>query len=116
MPDPGKDDAMFNLDKAIAEWRGRMTAGGIKKSEVLDELESHLRDDIEQRTGQGLSVEAAFSAAVEALGQSRALEQEFAKLRRPIRKPSAPVLCIRCCCWGSAAFVGMVGAWAVAQT
>src|SRR5262245_8529843 len=104
MPDSGKDDTMFNLEKAIEEWRRRVSAGGIKSGEVLDELESHLRDDIEQRTRQGLSVQAAFEAAVDALGQTASLEREFAKLRRPMRLTSTGTLCVRCCCWGSAAF------------
>ena len=75
MPDSGIDDAMFNLEKAIEAWRGRMMEGGITEGEVLDELESHLRDDIEQRVRQGLSGEAAFTTAVEALGNARALQR-----------------------------------------
>ena len=116
MPDSGKDDGMFNLGKAIEPWRGRMMAGGLGEPEVLDELESHLRDDIEQRERQGLSGEAAFSAAVEALGQAPALQREFNKMNPPVPKQTAVTLCIRMCCWGSAAFVGAAGGWALCQT
>jgi len=115
MPDSGKDNGAFNLEKALEEWCRRMIAGGLKDRDVLDELESHLRDDTEQRARQGLSVEAAFEAAVQALGQTHALEQEFAKLRQPSRKFSAALLCIRLCCWGSAGFVGALGGWGLAQ-
>ena len=40
---------MFNLDQSIAAWRQQMVAGGIKSPRVLDELESHLRDDVEEQ-------------------------------------------------------------------
>ena len=116
MPDSGKDDAMFNLEKAIEEWRRRMMAGGITEREVLDELESHLRDDTEQRVRQGMSDEAAFKGAVEALGHARALQQEFTRARPSALKQSAATLCIRVCCWGSAAFVGAIGGWALFLT
>jgi len=38
---------MFNLEQAILDWRRQMAASGIKAPDVLDELESHLRDDVE---------------------------------------------------------------------
>ena len=107
---------MFNLEKAIEAWRGRMMASGIKEHEVLDELESHLRDDIEQRVRQGLTDQAAFGAAVEALGHARALQQEFTRARPSVSKQSAAILTIRLCCWSSAAFVGAIGSWALAQS
>ena len=40
---------MFNLDQSITEWRRQMVAGGIQSPRVLDELESHLRDDAEEQ-------------------------------------------------------------------
>jgi uncharacterized protein YoaH (UPF0181 family) len=46
---------MFDLEKAIANWRQQMMAVGVNKGEVLNELESHLRDDIEQEMRSGLS-------------------------------------------------------------
>src|SRR5690348_10268637 len=102
MPDSGKDEGMFNLEKAIQKWRDRMVAAGINAREVLDELESHLRDDIEQRARQGQTVQAAFDAAAQALGQTGVLRQEFAKVRQPVRKQSPAMRCIRWSCWGSA--------------
>ena len=38
---------MLNLDQAIAAWRRQMSAHGIQTLEVLNELECHLRDDID---------------------------------------------------------------------
>jgi ferritin-like metal-binding protein YciE len=40
---------MFDPEQTIAEWRRQMAAGGIKTPEVLNELESHLREDVEQQ-------------------------------------------------------------------
>ena len=39
---------MFDLDQAIVAWRRQMIAAGFNSAETLDELESHLRDDVEQ--------------------------------------------------------------------
>jgi len=72
---------MFDLDEAISEWRRRMLAAGIKTPVPLDELESHLRDDIEQRRESGLSEEEGFERAIEEIGQAPALHKEFAKQR-----------------------------------
>ena len=69
---------MFNLEQAIAEWRKRMAAGGINSSAVLDELESHLREDVEQLQ-KGRTEQQAFEAAVLQIGQAGILKCEFAK-------------------------------------
>src|SRR2546430_16025544 len=71
---------MFNLDQAITEWRRQMAARGIKSSEVLDELESHLRDDVEMQMRSGLDPQPAFDAAVQRIGQTKALTAEFKKV------------------------------------
>ena len=71
---------MFDLDQAIAEWRRQMAAGGVKAREVLDELESHLREEVEQQKLAGSSPEQAFELAVQQIGQAAALEGEFGKV------------------------------------
>ena len=40
---------MFDLEKAIANWRKQMLAAGIKMPAPLEELEIHLREEIEQQ-------------------------------------------------------------------
>jgi hypothetical protein len=70
---------MFNLESAIEDWRRRMTAGGIKSAATLDELESHLRDDVEAQLKSGQAAEACFDAAVQRLGRPEALRREFAE-------------------------------------
>jgi len=70
---------MFDLEKSIADWRRHMRAAGVKNPVVLDELESHLREDVERRMRSGVTAEQAFSMAVESVGQPVALQNEFAK-------------------------------------
>jgi ABC-type transport system involved in cytochrome c biogenesis permease subunit len=70
---------MFNLEQSIAEWRRRMLAAGVNNPGVLDELESHLREDVARQTRTGASAEQAFEVAVQCVGQPAALQQEFAK-------------------------------------
>jgi leader peptidase (prepilin peptidase)/N-methyltransferase len=70
---------MFNLEPAIVEWRKRMAAGGINSPAVLDELESHLREDVEQLQ-KGRTEQQAFEAAVLQIGQAGILKCEFAKV------------------------------------
>ncbi len=71
---------MFNLDQAVAEWRRQMLAGGVKHFDVLDELESHLREDVEERVHAGSNAQQAFEKAVQTIGQAAALECEFGKV------------------------------------
>ena len=46
---------MFNLNEEIAEWRRQMLAAGIETPVPLNELESHLREDVEQQMRSGLA-------------------------------------------------------------
>ena len=70
---------MFNLEQAIVEWRRQMLAAGIKTPVPLEELEIHLREDIEQQIKSGLNEQEAFNFAVYKIGQPRLLKTEFKK-------------------------------------
>jgi hypothetical protein len=70
---------MFDLEKAIAEWRQQMLAAGIKAPATLEELECHLREDIEQQIHLGLNAQAAFDLATQQIGQAGLLRVEFKK-------------------------------------
>ena len=61
---------MFDLEKSIADWRRQMLAAGIKTPVPLEELESHLREDIERQMKSGLSAQQAFEIAVKKIGQA----------------------------------------------
>ncbi len=73
---------MSNLERAIAEWRRQMAASGVKTSESLNELEAHLRDDVEHSIRSGRSAEQAFEGAVQRLGSTEAIRKEFSKCER----------------------------------
>jgi hypothetical protein len=73
---------MFELEKAIKEWRQQMIAAGVKTEEILNELESHLREDVEQEMRAGLSPQQAFEFAAERIGGAQQLKGEFAKVSR----------------------------------
>src|SRR5882757_10811674 len=71
---------MFDLEQSIAEWRKQMLAAGIKTPVPLEELESHLREDIERQMESGVSAEKAFASAARKIGRVYALQTEFAKV------------------------------------
>src|SRR5688572_22385440 len=71
---------MFNLEQSISEWRRQMQSVGITNPEIMDELESHVREDLARRVQSGESEEQAFEGAVQGVGQANVLEHEFAKL------------------------------------
>jgi hypothetical protein len=71
---------MFNLDEAIAEWRRQVTVGGLNTPEVLNELESHLREEVARQVRSGLNTQAAFEMAVRRLGSVSDLKREFEKV------------------------------------
>lgn len=71
---------MSDLEKSIAEWREQMLAAGIKSPAPLDELELHLREEMEWQTKLGLSAEPAFHAAVQKIGTPKIIRQEYQKL------------------------------------
>jgi hypothetical protein len=71
---------MFDLERAISEWRGQLASKGLNSPDVLDELESHLREDAQQHVRLGSSQEQAFNAAVQRFGAREALKNEFKKI------------------------------------
>ena len=68
---------MFNLEQPIAEWRQQMLAAGIQTPVPLEELESHLREEIQWRMKSGFSEQRAFEIATKQIGQPAALKDEF---------------------------------------
>ena len=75
---------MFNLEQSIANWRKEMLAAGIKSLSPLDELECHLREEIEKQLKLGTDRQQAFDMAVKAIGQGVELKKEFKKLGEPL--------------------------------
>jgi uncharacterized membrane protein len=79
---------MFDLEKSIAEWRKQMLAAGIKFPIPLEELEIHLREEIEQQMKSGLSGAEAFDSAVQKIGHAYNLQNEFKKVNGTVRAPA----------------------------
>jgi hypothetical protein len=105
---------MFDLERAIHAWRRQMAAAGVHPAEVLDELESHLRDDVAEQVRSGADAGQAFAAAVRRLGPAGALREEFTKgdrasLRRPRRR------FLRGVCFISAAGVFVINTWTLLE-
>src|SRR4051812_1591248 len=73
---------MFDLDQAIAEWRKQMLAVGIKAPVPLEELESHLREAMEEQVRSGVSAQQAFETASQRMGQASRLKVEFKKVEK----------------------------------
>ena len=68
---------MFDLEKAVGEWR---TAQAALPASVLDELEEHLRSSTETLAATGLSGGEAFLVARHRLGTPSQLDSEFEKV------------------------------------
>ena len=73
---------MFDLEKSIAEWRKQMLAAGIKTPVPLEELDIHLREEIERQVKSGLKEQNAFEISVQRIGHPKMLDQEFKKDKR----------------------------------
>src|SRR6185436_20064137 len=99
---------MFDLDQAIAKWRRQMAAGGISSAAVLDELESHLREEVEHLTRSGSETQPAFETAVQRIGPASALKLEFAKTNGASHRLALKPLIG---CLGAAVFVLLTNAW-----
>ena len=71
---------MFNLEKAISDWRRQMLSAGIKTPVPLKELESHLREEIERHVKSGLDGQQTFEIAIQKIGKADLLNDEFQKV------------------------------------
>jgi hypothetical protein len=71
---------MFDVDRQIHEWRQDQAESLGERPEVLDELEGHLRDEVQRQLHAGQAPEAAWTAALARLGDPRHLAAEFAKV------------------------------------
>jgi len=83
---------MFDLEQSIAEWRRQMLAAGIKTPVPLEELEIHLREEIERQMKSGLSGQIAFEISVQQIGQPKQIKSEFNKSERTFMKKTLIIL------------------------
>lgn len=83
---------MFDLEKSIADWRTQMLAAGIKTPAPLEELEIHLREQVEWQINLGADPQKALDMAISQLGRPDVLKQEFKKLERNHMKRTLAIL------------------------
>lgn len=72
---------MFNLEKEIRQWRSNLRRNPAFEDGDIAELESHLRDRIQQLKVQGLNGEKAFQKASEELGEPENIGDELYKTK-----------------------------------
>ena len=70
---------MFNLEQAIAQWRNELRAAGMNTPALLDELESHLREEFERQRRAGHDAQQSFQIARQCIGRADSLGTEFEK-------------------------------------
>jgi hypothetical protein len=73
---------MFDLEPAIADWRQQMLAAGIGSPVPLEELEAHLREEIQRYMQSGLDGQEAFEISAEHIGRPEVVRSEFKKIER----------------------------------
>ena len=71
---------MFDLEQSIARWRKQMLADGVK-TQPLEELENHLREDFERQVKLGMPPPDALKIAIAHIGTGLAIQSEFKKVR-----------------------------------
>ncbi len=74
--------APFDLNTALQLWLEHFGQSSEVKAEDLTELESHIRDSVNQLQGKGLTSEESFLIATHRVGTPAKLEPEFAKINR----------------------------------
>ena len=79
---------MFDLEERIQSWRESLSSALGDRLDVVDELEAHLRDDVEQHVRAGRTAEQAFDAAVTGLGDPNTLAAEFRRAGGPTWLPA----------------------------
>lgn len=77
---------MFELNEQIEKWRNSLIASKSFQMQDIDELESHLRDEIDELSDTKLSPEEVFVIAINRLGYIDNLAGEYAKVNRNTAK------------------------------
>ena len=70
---------MFNLNNAILDWKKSLYKNPSLEDGYIQELESHIRDKIEDYINKGISEKEAFEKAKEEIGGARKIGAEFFK-------------------------------------
>jgi hypothetical protein len=71
---------LFDLEQRIQQWRRTQAQALASRPEVIDELESHLREEVQRLLQAGQTPELAWETALRRLGGPQQLAAEFDKL------------------------------------
>ncbi len=71
---------MFDMEMQIHSWSDHLRARGNFTEADINELESHLREEIDDLISAGLTPDEAFLISVKRLGNLDAISHEFAKV------------------------------------
>jgi len=82
---------MFEFEKSVGAWRQQMLAAGIQTPAPLEELEIHLREEIERQVKSGFNEQKAFEISVQRIGQPDIITSEFNKTERLFMNRTAKV-------------------------
>ena len=74
---------MLDWEQRVVDWRRLLAEHIGPDPNILDELESHLRDEIDRLVQQGQTPDHAVLAAIARVGTPEKLAVEFAKVARP---------------------------------
>ena len=70
---------MFNLEKEIKKWRNSLRKNQALEDGYVEELESHLRDLVNEEITKGKSEEEAFNISVKRIGDAENISGEYYK-------------------------------------
>jgi hypothetical protein len=70
---------VFELEREVSVWRGALSSKGSLSEESLDELESHLRDEMAELSAKGLEPDEAFLVGAKRVGNLDSVAREFAR-------------------------------------
>src|SRR5437588_713046 len=76
---------MPDREDRIREWKDRLSAAFAGSAEIVEELESHLREEMDRLVQGGQEWEAAFALAQAKLGRPADLAAEYARVAAPAR-------------------------------
>ena len=71
----------FDLDRAIATWRQFIAKQDGIELDDLDELEQHLRDDVDRHVAEGLAIEEAYRTSLSRMGGVDHLAKNYAAVQ-----------------------------------
>jgi hypothetical protein len=104
---------MFILEQSIAEWRRQLLAAGIKTPVPLEELESHLREEIARQMELGIDERQAFEISAAQIGEAALVKNEFKKIEtmRNMKKFMMIILALFCMVFGLSMILPQLGQW-----